>query len=171
MKQCTKSVHQRTAKKNNIQKLWVMVESVRCANGDWELAMGSSFTLAFFYERHITGPGTTSVIRRWRRGAANNNRLKQAGNQEVNDVCRKKVEAKMYSVAQSITGWIKSNFRRVRLDLSPTWTVGWPLDPDRSRWNASSRASRSCQSSSRQCNAMWGCTSCQTPAGHTHNNN
>lgn len=95
----------------------------------------------------------------------NNNWLKQAGNQEESMSAER--WQRMYSMAQIINGWIKSSFWRACCEFSLTWKAEWPLGPGKSRWNALSRASHSCRSSSQQCSAMWGCTSCQTPAGDT----
>lgn len=52
----------------------------------------------------------------------------------------------------------------VNESLSLIWRAGWPPDPGRSKWNAWSRESRSCQSSFPRCNARWGCTFCRIPA-------
>lgn len=61
--------------------------------------------------------------------------------------------------------WLnKRSVRKACLHFSLTWRVEWPLGPGRNKWSVLSRASRSCQSSSQRCNAMWGCTFCQTPA-------
>lgn len=52
----------------------------------------------------------------------------------------------------------------VNESLSLIWRAGWPPDPGRSKWNAWSRESRSCQSSFPRCNARWGCTFCRIPS-------
>lgn len=65
---------------------------------------------------------------------------------------------------KNIISWIKSSARKACLNFSPTWKVEWPLGPGRNKWSVLSHVSHSCQSSSQQCNAMWGCTFCQIPA-------
>lgn len=78
-------------------------------------------------------------------------------------VCKMTVEANVQHGKKEKGGGSKNRLFSGAC-FSLTWTAEWPLDPGRSRWNASSRASHSCQSFSQLCNAMWGCISCQTPA-------